>query len=586
MLIFKKHLSQLTYDVFSFIIRKNHPFWAVVFIFLCWGPLLAQEIADDDLEDVFELVEPTQEPTKAPANPPTESTPPPQEIIHPEILVTPPPPTAEELFQEDKDLEDVFDVVPLPQDAPSLPPTENVEFSVEPSSFPTSPTAFTPVSLDVEKPLSYHQVHIQFGERRVSKEGKDEFWGAGGVQIKVLGTTHQVLTNSLGQALLQGIPADGELLLYAYDPQGVYENMIHEVSVPAQPGTPRTSEYRIERIQIRKDTFQSWLHSTGVEPSSSLGHICGDIKASEDGSHDKSGYSVNVDAHSDGIYYFNTQGHLDTTLKTTSNLGRFCAFNIDPGEVVVDVSHPLKAHTLSQLTTVSATRLTFSTFHHNPPTPARLPYVIAPTPLELISHNPLPHPLPPRNVHLPPLITLEDHRTSAVEAPHGGRTWSQVFLPHVSTWEGYIHVTVQEQKWEPALFRLPAWSWQKGKILLNLLPRGAIAELTKLIGLPYYKNSAHIWITHGLRAEEKNQKLTHELWDDKGRIYSSPWGIKQSTSLLRTGYFNLEEGRYLWVLKSADGSWLASKIIKVLPHITSMVHTGRPLLYTKSLSSP
>ena len=407
------------------------------------------------------------------------------------------------------------------------------------------------------------------------------------MQIKVLGTNNQVLTNSLGQALLQGIPADGELLLYAYDPKGVYEDMIHEVSVPAQQGTPRTSPYRIERTQIRKDTFQSWFNSTGVEASSSLGHICGDIKAPPESSPQISGYTVNVDARHGGIYYFNAQGHLDPTLNATSTLGRFCAFNIDPGEVVVDLSHPLKPHALSQLTTVNATRLTFITFHHNTSSiPARLPYAMGPAPLELITHNPLPHPLPPRNVHKPPLVTLEDHGASAVEAPHGGRTWSQVFLPQVSTWEGYIHVTVQEQKWQPALFRLPGWSWQKGQILLNLLPRGAVEELTKLIGMPYYEHGAHIWITHGFRSGEQDQTLTHELWDDKGRIYSSPWNITQGAQLLRTGYFNLEEGRYLWVLKSADGSWLASKIIKTLPHITSMVHTGRPLLYTKSLPSP
>ena len=165
----------LIYNVLSFITKKNLYFWTAVGIFLCYAPLLAQESADDDLEDVFELVDPTQNPT---TDPPSENPNPSENsIIRSETPITPPPaasakPTAEELFHEDKDLKDVFDVVPLPGDPQPTPVEENVEFSVESSHPPTSPTTYSPVSLGAAKPLSYHQVHIQFGERRVSEEGK------------------------------------------------------------------------------------------------------------------------------------------------------------------------------------------------------------------------------------------------------------------------------------------------------------------------------------------------------------------------------------------------------------------------------
>lgn len=538
--------------------------------------------AVDDLDDVFDIVplpteteeEAQQQQESTAASPPSadaQQTPPPAAEL---------PAAFDPAFrasEESDDFSDVFDIVPLEEvedDAGEAGEGEDYR-----SSKPEFSSTGGPVVLAPElRPLSYHGLLIQFGEHRVSASGKDEFWGAVGLQVKILGTDNQLTTDVRGQAFLQGVPAGGELLLYAYDQAGIYQSMIHEVAVPEQREAQVTEMYSLERTQIRTATFQSWLSAVGIADSDG-GDICGEIRLPSEERAATAGYQVVVDAAHQGVYYFNEQGLLDVHLTESSPLGRFCVFGVAPGEVVVDLHHKERPVSLSQLTTSTPIGLTFITFHQFSSFHTRLPYILTPSPLELVTRAPLPHPLPPRSVHPPPLVTLEAPASGTVsEEP-----WAQHFSVHPSTWEGYIHVTAQEQKWQPLLFRLPAWSWRSGVEVLPLLARGFMTELTQLMGLPYHRGGAHLWISHGLREAQQHTSPTAELWDDKGRQYSSPWNKVGEEGVLYTGYFNLEEGRYLWILKDASGRWLASKIIKALPGITSVSHSGRPFVYKTDL---
>lgn len=502
-------------------------------------------------------------------------------------------------------------------------------------------------------PITYHRLVLQLGTWRVSAQGAHEFWGAAGQHVNILGTGGYAESDYRGQAHIEGVPQDSELLLYITDPAGQYVPVIHEVAIPtvtvpptaALPGggesgstseqsleedasantgfqesqnTTATSQesdpqkvepnladftrtYGIRRTLIHKEQFHQWLFVAGQVDEPGMGHICGDIHPSVRGSqassstdsqkpslgggvvplggdHSLAGYQVQVGHTHGGVFYFNEFGHIDPHLTQTSKLGRFCVFNVAPGAVVVDLQHQGTLSTLTQFAHSTPRGLTSITFQSVNQRAAALRYIVSPSASDFQARAPLPHPLPPRAQRPPPLVVLEQDSQEPTHSTQMPR--AQQFRPRVSTWEGYIHVTVQEERWEPALFRLPAWFWQGGSGLLSLLPRGKIGEIARNTGHYYNPSAGNIWVQHGLRAQSSEGKLSYELWDLDGQSYDAAFS-RTSEGLLRVGYLNLEKGRYLWVLKNAAGHWLSTKVVAVVPGVVSMVYSGRRLVYAE-----
>lgn len=336
------------------------------------------------------------------------------------------------------------------------------------------------------------------------------------------------------------------------------------------------------------------------------------------------------------VYYLGEDGAVDRELTATGPSGKYCLFHLSPGQYEVHIGTKLHrhSHSLAHQAIIRPGHMTYLSSFDTYGKVGLIRFVVAPPPNRLLNLGAQLEPALPlrdddaysswspgsiinvfeglyqgiwQQSDLTELIALREDRVSLTDQdtqPSRGvmglvqafltRWWDdtsrsgqlptsasllpQIFAP---TDDQIVHVKVRDSMWETTTHRLSESVWY-GIYPMMLLHKGTLEEVAKLGGIYYNPTASHVFIEHRLRSDETQIRLVQELWSDDGELLMADL-VRRSPNLLRSVYFNLEKGRYFWVLKTVGGRWLTSRIIFTEDSSVAVVQSGRMYQLGESL---
>ncbi|MCY4380515.1 MAG: hypothetical protein OXC40_02965 [Proteobacteria bacterium] len=496
------------------------------------------------------------------------------------------------------------------------------------------------VTLEPLRNLKTHNVKIVL--KSLDNEPADK------LRIAFLSSTSVLATDSDGVFLLKDVPENSDLLFKTFDNNQIYKTMTHEITAlsfreQSELNNSDDNTAVSNRIQIKTAEFNNWLNTLDIQEEQGTGHVCGEISSTVQDS--PAGFRVNFSYIQNNVltnpedvrtYYFDETLMPNPDLEATSQAGRYCIFNIDSSAIKLRIDHIRNnyIHSLTHRTTVKADEVSYIFTDDSPGKIGLIRHLAAPDPEQLFDDNLA----KPRSYHitadpgiaspasgsyfdvdesfyqgidqqeeLTALIETENENTSTgstiidkgklIESIKIflGSWWDRVsrssllpqqatVLPQVYSQEPgqKIHVAVHSPLWEKSFYRLRETHWY-GYYPIILLPKDSIAKIAELAGESYEEQAGHIFVEHSFYSEEVDIPLVQELWHEDGSLLVAKV-VKRNNVSFRALYLNLDDSRYLWILKTIDGKWLSSQVVNTYGGHTTVIQSGRQ--YQFGLLSP
>ena len=300
----------------------------------------------------------------------------------------------------------------------------------------------------------------------------------------------------------------------------------------------------------------------GIVEDTGYGQVCGQVIS--DSGQDASGYSVEINANSDGIYYFNNLGYIDRRLEETSENGKYCIFNVDVGQAVITATK--QETSISQIASVASSYLSILDFFEENVS-ALVRYGISGSAYEQLSdmkevENSI------KVIDFAPVEMIEANS----EAKYL-ETGAVVFDEIVRDQNGLVHLTVDAFELEPSVARVGG-GYIEGDYIVPFYPRGFVEDLAVMNNVSYDSSMGQVIIEHGILNGEDGNTLKVNLYDNAGQIIGNVKYLDENP-VLKAIYFDVPEGQYLAVVKDESGAWVSSSIVQVYDKRLSIVKSGR-----------
>lgn len=414
---------------------------------------------------------------------------------------------------------------------------------------------------------SLSNINIQFIDERSDLINK-KIYPATKMTVDIVGSDLVTTTDSTGFIYLSELAASSDSLLLSGDKDGRYKRMIHEIR------TRDSFNSGVTRLKvIRSFSFDMWTRMAGVVEDMRYGQICGQVFA--ENTLDYAGFEITIDAESDGIYYFNELGYLDRRLAQTSTNGKFCIFNVDPGEYRLTAFSPESDElNQTQMVSVEPGFLTYTELFEER-LEAVIRFAVAGSAYEQLSNDPAIKTKLSADIDYLALTLIE--KSQRLDYLDSGA----LFMNNLNRDpNGVFHVSVDAFELEPTLMRLDQ-IFAEGEYIVPFYPRGFIEDLALMNDISYDSSAGSIVIEHGLLNGQDGNDIKVEVFTSLGRSVA---GVKyiDDAPILKAALFNVKPARYVVVIRDKAGEFLSSQIAHVLTSTMTVVKSGR--MYVKNSS--
>lgn len=419
----------------------------------------------------------------------------------------------------------------------------------------------------------YKSVAIQVIESGSQPE-KSRLLPISGINVEVVGGQYKAITNSKGIVEIPTVPAGSRFNIRITDPIGRVLQQIVEI------GTSGDEVDEIFKVKLMSyDSYYLYSELLSVSQRSNQSSMCLKLM-SDDGATPLSDLSVQINREADGPFYFNEIAP-DMLLDRTTENGKVCFFNIDPGLVELNVLADGEYFTSTAIPLFEGHHLEDEVFIANS-SELRMKIVSLPGANQLIygegQEGSIYYP-----VDYTDIISVGSNEDLEYLSPglmqlEAGQTY----------YRGRIFSLVQGAEFETSLYSIDPNKNIQGERHIQVSPliqRGFIEDLFNELylnsdtdSIAFDSSLGSLYVRHGGRQGEDEESVSFKLVDHLGKVVQQPWYIGNSNDgFVNAVYFNLSPGVYTLVAQTKEGHWLDSTTVPVDYGMTSMVGTGAEL---------
>lgn len=406
--------------------------------------------------------------------------------------------------------------------------------------------------------IDYGSVTLQIVDERSGGMGS-KIYPVRGAQVLISGTQFQGRTDARGLIEIRDLPKGGNILVQIRDEDGVIQPSSFRVQTngDAEP---------VRHMVLRRSTFDTLTVMSGVSQLAFKGSMCGNL-IDEDGQ-PMEGVRIELEAPSEGPYFFNRFGMIDSKFRTTADNGRFCFFNVEDGPSALHFYRGEEFLFTKAIGMQSGFHIE-NDFYYSPVASNQLvELAVAGSAHQHIreTHNPLSSLKRTDWVNLQALAS--DEELTYVED-------GVLQLPDTAPSEnGFFQVITAASDFEDVVYQIT--DQKDSSHVLTLLPRGYIEDLAFYAERSLNMALGQVIVDFGLSDSLEGENLVFEIFDASGRRVDEGWVFHESVQA-KAIFFNVPPGEYALIIRTREGFWLDSRVIQAYSTTTTYISSGAKL---------
>jgi hypothetical protein len=389
---------------------------------------------------------------------------------------------------------------------------------------------------------------------------KSAIYPVTGVRVEIPGTDFQGFTDSMGYLVIRGVPRTSTILMRMSDVSGAMVNTVAEIQ--AQDGVQRVVMHRTFAYELAQNL-------TGLTATADTGSVCAEIDSPPSLGEKFKVTTVGIDKE---VYYVDNLGIIDTGLKHTESIKRFCLFNVDPGPLTIKIETGDATESIIDWTVSFGI---YSGVHQNISVPLIMDQKVFQT--KLVSVGSAHENLAPSSP-LGSEISIVDFTEAFVlgqSIPMAQPTVGQLEAENgLDFFGGSASFFVEAPEFENAIYSVK--QEELNDHVTALMPKGFIEDMAlyaQVIPDPQ-KGTVYAEFAH---YQGVTSAVNIKLVDQFGKVAGNSWYFGD-TPLTKALFFNVEPGRYSVVVETREGDWIDSQIINVYSETSSVVRMGEQLV--------
>jgi hypothetical protein len=408
---------------------------------------------------------------------------------------------------------------------------------------------------------SFESIRIKVVDDRSVPGGPQ--YPASGVRVKIAGTEFSELTNHQGEIEVRDVPVGSRLLLDIADERGVIMPQVTEISSD-RDGVSRSLA---QTVQVRRFvSLDLAARSGGVVQDMGKSSFCGAVTR---GGNPGSGVRVSLDAKAMGPFYFNHLGFVDLRLGATSNSGKFCFFNVEPGPVAVAFAAPEREEALAGVIGLVAGRHSEESFDLSTAKYLSTTLTSIASASEQLGSDEaraVRHDL----VEQADIYAIGSGQMM-VPIDEGLMTTPAAVLPT----KGRVWTVSASSDFETSIQGVSI-SAPSAKQISTLVPNGFLSDMAVFAQQTHNSDQGSVVVEHGHLSGAATDGTKMRLVDAFGRDAGDGWYFADHP-VSKAIFFNVPPGIYSLVVETATGHWIAADTVIVYSESVTVAKTGGQL---------
>ena len=383
--------------------------------------------------------------------------------------------------------------------------------------------------------------------------------------IHLIGLGYKTVSDYRGRVILNELPINSRFFVFVESSTLEFLPTIVEIS------TMLSSLDHIQYIKVlRYSTYNIYQELVKTAQHLAKSSFCGRLVGAE-----LKDYQIKLDVPSSRVFYFNRFNILDTLLSQTSENGKFCIFNIEPGPAAINI---LKDNELIHSMPINffPSRHVEKDMNINSNNTDQIMCSIA-------FHPSAPETLNYLESHKDPYIVINDLHNIEVSGiglynPFVPDTVKGVFKSDKEVFksDGKMYLTIEAPEFEFAFYQLEEDA-PANKALIAI-PRGFVQDMALYANVSYISEQGSLIIDHHNFEGQESEGVNIKVINYDGKEVDNGWyfGEYPTTKAI---YFNLEPGQYQIIIHDKNGNLLSSQTTFIYNETLSIIQTGKQLLY-------
>lgn len=412
--------------------------------------------------------------------------------------------------------------------------------------------------------FEYVSIKLQIIDERSIIE-QNLIYPVANANIHLVGEGYKTVSDYRGRVILNELPINSRFLVFVESSTLEFLPTIVEIS------TMLSSIDNIQYIKVlRYSTYSIYQDLVKTTQHLAKSSFCGRLIGN-----DVTNYQIKLDVPSSRVFYFNRFNILDTLLSQTSDNGKFCIFNIEPGPAAVNV---FKDNEL-----IYSMPMNFFVSKH-----VEKDFNINSNKTDQILCSIALHPSAPETLNY-----LESHNDSyiMVDDLHNIEVSAiglyNPFIPDIIKGllksdkdvfksDGKVYLTIEAPEFEFAFYQLEEDA--PANQVLIAIPRGFVQDMALYANVSYISELGSLIIDHHNFEEQESEGVNIKVINYEGKEVDNGWyfGEYPTTKAI---YFNLEPGQYQIMIYDKNGNLLSSQTAFIYNETLSIIQTGKQLLY-------
>jgi hypothetical protein len=413
-------------------------------------------------------------------------------------------------------------------------------------------------------PYETEEISFQVIDSRTNDTSK-KIEPISGVDVHIVGSEYTNRSGDLGRLPSVEVPKHASLMLNVKDPFQRYHSSVIEL-----PNSVLNTEAPIPVTLLEQSTYEAYLQIAKIGYNENHSSICAEVRDLQ--GKPLSGITVSLVGWKDiKPYYFDHYGYLNPQTDRTSDRGRFCFFDLEPGPFGFafqfengQVEGPVP------LTLFAGSHLE-SKFELGDKVEVNAALAVTPSAFEMLTGGNITDKefRPTDYANLVSLGSYDDYWTYDADSVELRST--------SSFYEGRSYFRSVSSEFEDAVYRMDnEEDTESIDLVVPMFPNGFLQKISNESQVIQNENKGSVIVNHG--AFERDAKLVHSitLLDENSKEVGDKITL-DTEAMAATLFFNVAPGTYTVLVKNADGTSLSYDTVLVYESTLSYVRTGSPL---------